>query len=271
MNIKAFNEDRIVTRSNNPVVKQYENSVKQHKRILIKISGEIFLSSYFIEQVDNNKNKQFDDTNLNKLCNNIINILNTGVNISLVIGGGNIIRGKDFHGNNLIKRETADSVGMLATVINGIIVRDVLKQHNIDAEIVSPLDLPFDIKKLNTFTLNKLISKNKLIIFVGGLGVPYFSTDTISVVGASLSHCDVILKATKTDGVYDKDPKIYQDANHLDNITYDYAIQNNLQIMDDTAFSLAKQLNIPIYIFSIFEDNCFVKALNRSISMSIVN
>ena len=237
-------------------------SNKKYRRILIKISGEFFSS---------NNNEKFNSIKLNKLCNDIINVLNTGVNISLVIGGGNIIRGRDFNDNDLISRETADSIGMLSTVINGIIVRDILTKHNVDVEIVSMLDLPFDTKKLNPFILNKLEEQNKLIIFVGGLGLPYFSTDTISVVGASLSHCNAILKATKTDGVYDKDPIIYPDAKHLDNITYDYAIQNNFQIMDNTAFLLAKQLELPIYVFSLFEDNCFVKALNHSIRISVVN
>ncbi len=232
------------------------------KRILIKISGEFFLS---------NNNEKFNSLSLQKLCNDIKNVLNNGINISLVIGGGNIIRGRDFNNNELIKRETADSIGMLSTVINGIIIRDVLKHNNIDTEIVSLLDLPFNIKKLNPFTIDKLVEQSKLIIFVGGLGLPYFSTDTISVVGASLSHCDAILKATKTDGVYDKDPNIHTDAVHLDNITYDYAMQNNLQVMDDAAFSLAKQLKLPIYIFSLFEDNCFINALNKSIKISIVN
>lgn len=246
--------------------------IKQdYKRILIKISGEFFLPTENKQQNETSNSGKFDNLKLNRLCNDIVSILNTGVNISLVIGGGNIIRGRDFNNNELISRETADSVGMLSTVINGIIVRDILKKHNIDVEIVSLLDLPFDIKKLNPFTLNELVEKNKLIIFVGGLGLPYFSTDTISVVGASLSHCDVILKATKTDGIYDKDPNLYPDAKHLDNITYDYALQNNLQIMDDTAFSLAKQLKLPIYIFSLFEDDCFIKALNKSIRISIVN
>ena len=106
-------------------------SKKNYKRILIKISGEFFLS---------HNNEKFDSLKLNKLCNDIINILNSGINISLVIGGGNIIRGRDFNNNDLISRETADSIGMLSTVINGIIVRDILKKHNIDVEIVSLLD-----------------------------------------------------------------------------------------------------------------------------------
>lgn len=232
------------------------------RRILIKVSGEFFLS---------NNNEKFDNFKLNKLCNDIKNILNEGINISLVIGGGNIIRGRDFTDNKLISRETADSIGMLSTVINGIIVRDILKNNNIDVEIVSLLDLPFDIKKLNPFTVNELTEKNKLIIFVGGLGLPYFSTDTISVVGALLSHCNLILKATNTDGIYDKDPNLYPDAKHLDSITYDYALQNHLQIMDNTAFSLAKQFNIPIYIFSLFENNCFIRALNKNIKISTVS
>lgn len=234
----------------------------QYKRILIKISGEFFLS---------NNNEKFDNLKLKKLCNDIKNVLNIGINISLVIGGGNIIRGRDFNNNDLISRETADSIGMLSTVINGIIVRDILSKNNIDVEIVSLLDLPFDIKKLNPFTIRKLSEQDKLIIFVGGLGLPYFSTDTISVVGASLSQCDAILKATKTDGVYDKDPNIYPEAKYLEHITYDYALHNNLQIMDNMAFSLAKQFNMPIHVFSLFEDNCFIKALNKSIKTSVIN
>lgn len=230
-------------------------------RVLIKISGEFFSS---------NTGEKFNLDKLNILCENIINVLNSGIKVSLVIGGGNILRGRDFQNNKLIPRETADNVGMLATAINGIVFRDVLKSHNIDTELVSMLDLPFNILKLDSFTINNLINQNKVIIFVGGLGLPYFSTDTIAVVGAFLSKCDVILKATNTDGIYNKDPKKYQDAKYLKQITYDYAISNNLQIMDDTAFLLAKQQRIPIYIFSIEENNCFVNALNNQIKKSEV-
>ena len=231
------------------------------KRVLIKLSGE---------SISSHTGEKFDFSILDKLCNNMLNVFNSGINISLVVGGGNIIRGRDFQNNKSIKRETADSIGMLSTVINGIIFREALYQRGIDCIIVSPLDLPFNINKLNPFIINDLCNQNKIIIFVGGLGLPYFSTDTTAVVGAVLSQCDAILKATKTDGIYDKDPNKYPDAKYLNNITYDYALENNLQIMDDSAFLLAKQHQLPIYVFSLSEKNCFIRALNGNIKKSII-
>ncbi len=231
------------------------------KRVLIKISGELFSSG----------NNGFNNNRLNEICNNISNVISSGIDVSLVVGGGNIIRGREFQNSGIIKRETADSIGMLATVLNGIMLREMLLNRNIDCVIVSALDLPFDIKKLNPFVVNNLVQDHKTIIIVGGLGLPYFSTDTISVVGASLSHCDAILKATNTDGVYDKDPNKYNDAQHLTQLTYEFAIEHNLQVMDETAFLLARNLKKPIFVFSAFEENCFLKALNGEIRRSVVS
>ncbi len=231
------------------------------RRVLIKISGELFSSG----------NNGFHNDRLNDVCNNIINVISSGIDVSLVVGGGNIIRGREFQDGGIIKRETADSIGMLATVINGIMLREMLLARNVDCAIASALDLPFDIKKLNPFVVDRLVNEHKTIIIVGGLGLPYFSTDTISVVGASLSHCDAILKATNTDGVYDMDPNKYDDAQHLDWLTYDFAIEHNLQVMDETAFLLARNLKKPIYVFSAFEKNCFIRAINGEIRRSIVS
>ena len=231
------------------------------KRVLIKLSGEFFSS----------ETEKFDLKKLNEICCNLQNILKLGTNISLVIGGGNIIRGRDFQNNNLIQRETADSVGMLSTVMNSMILRDALQRNNITSTIVSPLDLSFEIKKLSSFIIHDLIKSNQLIIFAGGLGIPYFSTDTATVVGAALSNCDAIFKATKTDGVYNKDPFKFKDAEFLPQLTYDYAIQHKLQIMDDTAFLLARQKKIPIYVFSANAPNCFVNIIKQQLKHSVIN
>lgn len=228
------------------------------KRVLIKISGELFLNN-----TSNNT--------LETVCDNIVNLFSTGIDVSLVVGGGNIIRGRNSNYKNQIRRETADSIGMLATVMNGIVLRDIFHKRGIDCILVSALDLPFNIQKINPFILDELASNHKTIIIVGGLGFPYFSTDTVSVVGAELSHCDAILKATNTDGVYDKDPHQFKDAVYLPKLTYEYAIQNNLQVMDDTAFLLARSLNKPIYVFSLLETNCFVRAINGEIRCSVVS
>lgn len=229
------------------------------KRVLIKISGELFNSN------------NWENDQISKICDNIVNVISFGINVSVVVGGGNIIRGREFQSATHIRRETADSVGMLATVMNGIILRETLLNRGIDCVIVSALDLPFNIKKLNPFTIDELVGQNKTIIIVGGMGFPYFSTDTISVVGASLSHCDAILKATGTDGIYNKDPRKYADAVFLKNVTYEFAIQHNLQVMDETAFLLARNLNKPIYVFSSTEPNCFVRAINNDIKCSVVS
>lgn len=227
------------------------------KRVLIKISGELFL---------NNTSNE-----LETVCDNIINLFSASIDVSLVVGGGNIMRGRDSNYKNQIRRETADSIGMLATVINGVVLRDILHKRGVDCILVSALDLPFNIQKINPFILDELASNHKTIIIVGGLGFPYFSTDTVSVVGAELSHCDAILKATNTDGVYDKDPHKYPDATFLDKVTYDFAIQHNLKVMDETAFLLARNLNKPIYVFSSSESNCFIKAIKGKIKCSIVS
>ena len=190
--------------------------------------------------------------------------------MSLVVGGGNVIRGRDFQESNIIKQETADSVGMLSTVINGILLRDALRSIGINSELVSGLRLPFDILRNDPFNILKLLDEKKVIIFVGGTGLPYFSTDTVSVIAAFMSRCDAILKATKTDGVYDKDPHKFSDAVHVSNLTYQEAIEKGLNVMDKTAFALASQRNIPIYVFSAKEDNCFIRALNSEIKHSVV-
>ena len=231
------------------------------KRVLIKISGEMISGS---------NGSKFDFDAISKLCHNIKNVVDSNIDVSLVVGGGNVIRGRDFQDSNIIKQETADSVGMLSTVINGILLRDALRGIGINSELVSGLRLPFDILRNDPFNISKLTDEKKVIIFVGGTGLPYFSTDTVSVIAAFMSNCDAILKATKTDGVYDKDPYKFNDAVHISNLTYKDAIGKGLEVMDKTAFALASQRNIPIYVFSAKEDNCFVRVIKSEIKHSVV-
>jgi uridylate kinase len=159
---------------------------------------------------------------------------------------------------------------MLSTVLNAIVMRDALRSYGFGVDIVSPLQLPFDVLPCDVFTVNKLSVRDDIIIFCGGAGLPYFSTDTIAVIAAAMTRCDVLLKATKTDGIYDMDPNKACDAQHIPELTYDDAIRRNLRVMDQTAFEMASQRKLPIYVFSVREHDCFQRALNREIKMSVV-
>lgn len=227
------------------------------KRILIKISGEALSGT----------NEILSYQKISTLCNNIKNLIELGIGVSIVIGGGNIIRGRSFTGLN---RENVDSMGMLATSINGIALQSCFEKTGMNAVLMSNLQLPFGIENSNFYNIQKHMMLNKVIIFVGGAGQPYFSTDTISVINAITTGSDIILKATKTDGVYDKDPMKFDDAVHISQLTHKEAIARDIKIMDKTAFSIAMEHNVPIIVFSINESNCFIKALNKSCQHSLI-
>lgn len=190
-----------------------------------------------------------------------------GIGVSVVVGGGNIVRGRSCMG---IDREDADSMGMLATTINGIALHAYLTKIGIDSVLMSNLQLPFGIENSNFRQIQQNIIYGKTLIFVGGAGQPYFSTDTISVINAITTRADIMLKATKTDGIYDKDPKQFEDAKHIPELTHKKALELGVKIMDQTAFAIAMENNIPIMVFSISENNCFVRAIQGDIKHSIV-
>jgi uridylate kinase len=231
------------------------------RSVLVKISGEAMM---------NDRSSGFSIDQVSKICLDVKAVLDSGIRVVLVVGGGNIIRGRDWCDSGIVRLETADAMGMLSTAINGIMLRDVLSHHGISAEIVSNLNLPFDVSHANSFNISKIIGQNKVIIFVGGIGLPYCSTDTVSVIAAALSGCDILLKATHVDGIYSDDPKIAPGATHISEITYQEAINNQLNFMDKTALIIAMQRKIPIYVFSIGEKNCLLRAVNRDIRLSIV-
>jgi uridylate kinase len=230
------------------------------KSVLIKVSGERISGA----------SGKFDGEAIEEVCGNIRSVVDSGVGVRLVVGGGNVVRGRDFQDCKFMAAETADSVGMLSTVLNAIIMRDALRAYGFKVNIVSPLGIPFDIYSCDVFTLRKLAACSDIIIFCGGTGLPYFSTDTVAVIAAAMTRCKVLLKATKTDGIYDLDPHEFSNAQHIPELTYDDAIRRNLRVMDRTAFEIASQKKIPIYIFSVSEHDCFRRALNREIKMSVV-
>jgi uridylate kinase len=228
------------------------NEIEPIKRVLIKISGESLA---------------LDFSNISRICNDVKSLLDDGIAVSIVIGGGNIVRGRSL---NKFQRETVDSMGMLATSINGLALQDEFKKIGVDSVVLSQISLPFGVENSNPFNIQKHIKNNNVIIFVGGAGISYFSTDTIAVINAIITRSDVLLKATKTDGIYDKDPEKFLDAKHIEQISHAKAIENNLQIMDHAAFSIAMEHNLPIIVFSINEENCFVRGVKGTIKRSLI-
>ncbi len=217
------------------------------KKVLLKLSGE-FLAD------ESGKGISFDSI---KKIGDDVSILNQyGIETSIVIGAGNIFRGetsrqKELYKNFSFSRVNADKAGMLGTVINGILLSDYLSQRKIKSRVLSNIFIDF-VEFFNIKKAKEYIKNREVLIFVGGTSNPYVSTDTSAVIKSLELGVDVLLKATKVDGVYDKDPKIYSDSKKFETLTFMEAIERRLKVMDLTAFSLAMENNLPIYVFNFY-------------------
>ncbi len=223
----------------------------KYKRVLFKVSGESLMGE---------KSFGHDTEAIKKTCQEIVNIHKSGAEISIVVGGGNIFRGISST-SELMDRANADYMGMLATVMNGIALQAGIEKLGVKTRMMSALAMT---GVCETYTLRKALShleKGHINIFVSGTGNPYFTTDTASVLRATEMKCDVILKGTQVDGVYDKDPKKHTDAIRFDTITFNEAIKRDLRVMDPTALTLARDNNMPILVFKISEQNAFLSAI----------
>lgn len=214
---------------------------KLHKRLLLKISGEMIMGS-----------QQFgvDNEACKKAALAIQGIKNCGLEVAVVIGGGNIFRGVNLNKEGM-ERTAADQIGMLATLINGITLQEALTSIGCEAVVMSALECPRVAENYNWHRAHQHLKKGTILIFVGGTGSPYFTTDTAAALRANEIHADILLKATKVDGIYNKDPLKYADATKYDQITYKQALSEKLEVMDATAFSLCMANNLPIFVFNM--------------------
>ena len=220
-------------------------SKPKFKRIVLKLSGEALGNK--------ETGETFDGEILQSLAKEIKKVHDLGVQIGLVIGGGNIFRGQFGAQYRGIDRTTGDFMGMLSTVINGLALMDCLEKFGMPVRVQSAI--PMD-EVAEPFILRRSIrhlEKGRIVIFAAGTGNPYFSTDTTAALRASEIQADVIMKATKVDGVYDKDPVKYPDAVKYDKLSFMDALKNRLNIMDSTAFSMCMDNNVPIVVFSMME------------------
>jgi uridylate kinase len=215
----------------------------KYNRILLKLSGEALGGA---------RDYGIDLAVVSTIAGQVKRVHEMGVQIALVVGGGNIFRGLAASERGF-DRATGDYMGMLATVINGLALQSEIEQSGIPSRVQTAIEMQ---NVAEPFILRRAIrhlEQGRVVIFVAGTGNPYFSTDTTAALRASEIGADVILKATKVDGIYDRDPKIYPDAKRYERISFSEALTKRLQVMDSTAFSLCMDNKVPILVFDMHQ------------------
>ena len=228
--------------------------IPKYKRVLLKLSGEALSGD----------EKQGINFNIvNKISEQIKKCTESGIQVGIVVGGGNFWRGRT--GGNM-DRTRADHMGMLATVINSLAIADSLEHLNVDVRVQTAISMKEIAESYIRDRAVRHLEKGRVVIFGCGTGSPFFSTDTAAALRAAEINADIILKATMVDGVYDKDPNLYNDAKKYDKLSYLEVLNKDLKVMDSTAASLCKDNNIKILVFSILDpENIYKAVLGESI------
>jgi uridylate kinase len=224
----------------------------KYKRIILKLSGEVLRSRKTGDPID--------WKTLEHICQQVKEIHDLGCQVSIVIGGGNIFRGISGTSRG-VDRTTGDYMGMLATVINGLAFMECLEKMGVNTRVQT--SIPMD-QVAEPFILRRAVrhlEKGRVVIFVAGTGNPYFSTDTAAALRASEIGAQVLMKATKVDGVYNKDPAKHEDAVRYETISYIDALKQRLNVLDSTAFSLCLDNNVPIIVFNLNTDGAIKRAV----------
>ncbi|MBT3394578.1 MAG: UMP kinase [Waddliaceae bacterium] len=226
----------------------------EYKRVLLKVSGEALVGS---------KDSGVDIDVCNAVAHSIKELHDSGKEVAIVVGGGNFFRGSTGVSLQGMNQSAADNIGMLATIINGLLLKHSLEEKGCEVRVMSALECP---KAVEPFIREKAIQHleaRRIVIFVGGTGNPFFTTDTAAALRAGEIEAQLLIKATKVDGIYDKDPNKYDDAVKYETLTYSQAIEEKLKIMDLTAFTLCMENKIPIFVCDIFEDNGIVAMIEN--------
>jgi len=221
-----------------------------YQRLLLKVSGEGFARE---------GEASLDIDRVKQLAAQLHDLTAEGVQIACVIGGGNILRGSQSSELG-INRSTADYMGMLATVVNGLALSDALEGEGVQTRVMSAIDVDKVCEPFIRRRAIRHLEKGRVAILVGGLGIPYFTTDSTAAQRAVELECDVLLKATMVDGVYDKDPREEDDAVLLPDLTFDEVLAKRLRVMDQTAFTLCRENNLPLVVFHMAAEGGVVKA-----------
>ncbi|MFN7984540.1 MAG: UMP kinase [Vicinamibacterales bacterium] len=223
-----------------------------YKRVLLKLSGEALMGS---------QNYGIDPAVANQIAVDIAEIQSMGVETAIVIGGGNIFRGVAASARGM-DRATADYMGMLATVINALALQDALEQHNVVTRVVTAIEMRAVAEPFIRRRAVRHLEKGRVVVFGAGTGNPYFSTDTAAALRAMEIRADVILKATKVDGIYTADPMVHKDATRYDRISYLQVLEQGLKVMDATAISLCMDNKLPIQVFNLLTPGNIKRAIS---------
>ncbi len=231
-----------------------------YKRVLLKLSGEALAGD---------KKIGLDYSIIAKICESIKKCADAGVQMGIVVGGGNFWRGRS---SGAMDRTRADHIGMLATTMNALAVADVLESQGVDVRVQTAISMP---QVAEPYIRNKSVrhmEKGRIVIFGCGTGNPFFSTDTASTLRAAEIEADIVLKATMVDGVYDKDPNKYDDAIKYDELSFNDILVKNLAVMDSTAASMCKDNNIPILVFNLKRpDNIFDACMGKKVGTIVID
>ena len=241
-------------------------SVMKYKRVLLKVSGEALG-----EKTAAGDGFGLDFAKVNEVCAAIKECVQLGVQVGLVIGGGNFWRGVK-NGSGKMQRSHADAMGMLATVMNAIAVADALEQHGLDARVLTAVEMHKFAEYFTRDTANRYLNEGKVVIFAAGTGNPYFSTDTGAVLRGVEIEADAILMAKNIDGIYSADPHKDPTAVKFDNLTYNEVLERGLKATDTTAMALAMDNNIPMVCFGLAEENSILRVVRgEQIGTTVTN
>ena len=228
---------------------------------MLKISGEALMGELRVG---------LHPPTVNRIASQIKQVHDKGIEVCLVIGGGNIFRGLQGSAQGM-ERTTADYMGMLATVMNSLAMQSELEKLNVHTRVISAIPMDQICEPYIRRRAVRHLEKNRVCIFAAGTGNPYFTTDTAATLRAIEMKCQAIFKATKVDGIYDEDPILNPEAKYLKEITYDIALRENFKVMDASAIALARDNSIPIIVFSLFETDDFLSIVDGRGKFSLVS
>lgn len=228
------------------------------KRVLLKLSGEALAGE---------KHTGFDEATVVKVAKQVKQLADDGVEVGVVIGGGNFWRGRTSEN---IDRTKADQIGMLATVMNCIYVSEIFRSEGMKTQVLTPFECGSFTKLFSKDRANKYFEHGMVVFFAGGIGHPYFSTDTTTVLRAVEIEAEVILLAKAIDGVYDSDPKVNPNAVRYDEVSIQEVIDKQLAVVDLTASIMCMENHMPMYVFGLNEENSIVKAISGKFNGTVV-
>lgn len=232
-----------------------------YQRVLLKLSGEALAGS---------ADFGIDSAILERVTREIKGALDLGVQVGLVIGGGNIFRGKQMAAENM-DRVSADHMGMLATCMNALALESVFRSHGVDAEIFSGLAIPGVVKAFEFRDVREHLQNGGVAIFSAGTGSPYFTTDTAAVLRALEIRADCVIKGTNVDGVYDADPQKNPEAKRYDIVSYSTALNDNLGVMDAAAIALCRENNLPLHVYNMAAEGDLARLVSGQVVGTLVN